>query len=67
MQASGGGGGSTTSAVVDGITISSGGTNSVSGGLSCVTHSFIVPNGSTYSVTAGGLSSLTISTWAELR
>jgi hypothetical protein len=67
MQASGGGGGSTTSAVVDGITISSGSTNSVSGGLSCVTHSFIVPNGSTYSITAGGSSSLTVSTWAELR
>ena len=67
MQADGGGGGSTTSAIVDGLTISSGGTNSVSGGLSCVTHSFIVPENATYSVTAGGMSSLTISTWAELR
>ena len=67
MQASGGGGGSTTTAVVDGVTISSGSTNNVSGGAGCVTHSFIVPNGSTYSITAGGMSSLTVSTWAELR
>ena len=67
MQANGGGGGSTTTAVVDGQRQMCIRDSSVSGGLSCVTHSFIVPDNSTYSVTAGGLSSLSISSWAELR